>query len=54
MWEYLIINENQLQEVGDQLNALGAQSWELIAVQESRIFLKRPKSVVQMHKHNQP
>jgi hypothetical protein len=37
-WEYLAIAE---QEAGD-LNALGEQGWELVGVNDGRLYFKRP------------
>jgi hypothetical protein len=37
-WEYLTIAEQDAED----LNALGAQGWELVSVSDSTLYFKRP------------
>ena len=41
-WEYLVVSLF-VSDIEKKLNSLGAQGWELVAIMEKLVFLKRPK-----------
>lgn len=43
-WEYVIIATNILAvDHGHQLDALGEEGWELVAVTNNKMYFKRPR-----------
>jgi hypothetical protein len=40
-WEYKVVNYDPSES---DINKLGAEGWELVAVSDSKCYFKRPKS----------